>query len=67
MTMKFTHLTTYWDVGDAYTVITFLDELREVLWSTYGEEIIEMQRTASKNNLADDESFDPKCDDETKF
>ncbi|NOY72091.1 MAG: hypothetical protein GXP14_06900, partial [Gammaproteobacteria bacterium] len=32
-----TRFTTYWGAGDAHTVIIFLDELRDVLWATYGK------------------------------
>lgn len=67
MTMRLTQLTTYWDADDAHLVITFLDELRDVLWATYGEEIIEMRQTASESNQGDVESFDPDCDDEITF
>ena len=41
MTMKFTQLRTYWDAGEAQTVIAFLDELREVLLTVYADEISE--------------------------
>ncbi len=44
MSMKFTQLTTRWTADDAYCVIEFLDELREVLWASYGDQIIEMQQ-----------------------
>ncbi len=67
MTMKLTQLTTYWDASDANTVIAFLDELREVLWATYGDEIIEMRRTASESNVNEGESLDSEFDDEINF
>ncbi len=54
MTMKLTYLTTYWDAADAYAVITFLDELRDVLWATHGEQIVEMQRAMTQKAFAND-------------
>jgi hypothetical protein len=42
--MKLSQLITYWGPEDAFTIITFLDELRDVLWAVYGEEIVEHQR-----------------------
>ena len=44
MSMKLTQLRTYWDADDAHLIISFLDELKEVLWDTYGNEIIEQQQ-----------------------
>ncbi len=44
MTMNVTHLRTYWTTDEAATAIDFLDNLRDVLWETYGEQIIQMQR-----------------------
>jgi len=68
MTMKLTQITTYWDAGEAHTAITFLENRRDVLWATYGEQIIEMQReAASKNNRSDGESLDSQWDDEMTF
>jgi hypothetical protein len=50
MTMKITQLRTYWDAGDANIVLAFLDELREVLLATYGDEIIEMHRNTDEDS-----------------
>ncbi len=44
MSMKLSQLRTYWDAEDAHLIISFLDELKEVLWDTYGNEIIEQQQ-----------------------
>lgn len=67
MTMRFTQLTTYWNADDANTVIEFLDELREVLWATYGDEIIEMRQAASESNSQEDESLDSDLEGEIIF
>jgi len=50
MSMKLTQLTTHWDAADADCVITFLDELREGLMTTYGDDIGEMLKQASSRN-----------------
>ena len=44
MTTKLTQIATHWDADDAYTVIAFLDELRDVLWAAYGDDIIQRQQ-----------------------
>jgi hypothetical protein len=47
MSLSITHLPTHWDAGEAYTVIAFLDLLRDQLWETYGDEITAMMQAAS--------------------
>ncbi len=37
MSMNTTRLVTYWNAGEAYDVIEFLDILRDQLWETYGD------------------------------
>ena len=54
MSMK---IPVYWDAADAQLVISFLDDLRDLLVDTYGDEIIEMhQRLAGNKNLDDDQA-----------
>jgi len=43
MSMKLSQLTTHWSADDAHLVLSFLDELSEVLWATYGPGIIEQR------------------------
>jgi len=47
MSLSITHLPTHWDAGEAYTVIAFLDLLRDQLWETYGADITAMMQEAS--------------------
>ena len=47
MSLSITHLPTHWDAGEAYTVIAFLDLLRDQLMETYGEEITAMLQDAT--------------------
>ena len=44
MSLSFTHLPTHWDADEAYTVIAFLDLLRDLLWQTYGDDVTAMLR-----------------------
>lgn len=41
MSMKITRLTTYWSPAQACEMLELLDDLRDQLWETYGEQIIE--------------------------
>jgi hypothetical protein len=47
MSLSLTHLPTHWVAGEAYTVIAFLDLLRDQLWETYDDDITEMLQDAS--------------------
>lgn len=64
MTMKFTQLITHWDADEAYSVISFLDELRDLLWVTYGDKIIERHQSTSEKNLSEGDRFDLEFDDD---
>ena len=73
MMMKITQLKTYWDAGEAHMVIEFLDELRDVLWAVYGQEIIAMhvEDAGNENRAAgvgyDDGQTDLEFDDKIEF
>ena len=38
--MKLTQLSTHFTPEEAHCVLSFLDELRDTLWNTYGPEIV---------------------------
>lgn len=40
MTMRLTPLATHWEPDEALAMIQLLDQLKELLWSAYGEEIV---------------------------
>lgn len=42
MSMTVIKITTHWEAEEAHSVIEFLDQLREVLWQHYGEEVTQM-------------------------
>lgn len=50
MSMRIDKLTTYLRPEDAYTVIEFLDQMRDRLLQTYGDDIRAMLREASQSN-----------------
>lgn len=66
MSLSFTHLPTHWDAGEADTVIAFLDQLRDALWATYGDEIIAMRQAADAANAVD-RQIELTFDDELDF
>lgn len=47
MTMRVNQITPYLRPEDAHTVIEFLDQLREMLMQTYGDEIVALLQQAS--------------------
>ncbi len=62
MSMRVHQLTTYLRPEDAYTIVEFLDQLRDMLMQAYGDEIKIMLQEASQHNPIpkewnDDESF----------
>ena len=48
MTMRVSKITTHLRPEDAYTIIAFLDQLREMLMQTYGDEIVALLQEASQ-------------------
>jgi len=67
MSMKIARLKTYWTVDEADTVIAFLDHLRDLLWETYGDQIIEMHRSATPVTESDADQLEPAFDDPIDF
>ena len=65
MSLSITRLPTHWDADEAYTVIAFLDLLRDQLWETYGEEITTMLRDATHHD--DARQIEIEFDDELDF
>ena len=54
MSMKLSQLRTYFEPDEAHLIISFLDELREVLCDAYANEIIEQQQE-NKNAINQDD------------
>lgn len=58
MVMRLSQLKTHWTADDAYTVLSLLDELRDVLWETYGAEIVEQQHQAHQKGILESRKID---------
>lgn len=59
MNMKTSQLRTCLSTDDAHLIILFLDELKDVLWSTYGPDIIEKRQKENQQHPLDiDEGVD---------
>lgn len=67
MTMKISRLITHWTADEADTVVTLLDELRDALWQTYGDEIIEMRRNAMMRTETNTDQGELAFDDDIDF
>lgn len=67
MTMKITRLTTYWSAEEADTFLSLLDELRDSLWDTYGDQIIELRRNESPDCDCTVDQTERPFDDDIDF
>ena len=67
MSLSVTRLYTHWSADEAYLVIQFLDQLREQLIETYGDEIIEMLKAAECAHNRDSRQIEFPFDDELSF
>lgn len=54
MTMRAHRIVTHLQPGEAYTLVEFLDQLREVLMQTYGDDITAMLQEASQHDAPTD-------------
>jgi hypothetical protein len=54
MIMRVNKIVTHLQPGEAYTLVEFLDQLREVLMQTYGDDITTMLKEASQPDSPDD-------------
>lgn len=50
MTMRVNKIVTHLRSGEAHTLVEFLDQLREVLMQTYGDDITAMLQEASQQD-----------------
>jgi hypothetical protein len=49
MIMRVNKIVTHLQPGEAYTLVEFLDQLRDVLMQTYGDDITAMLKEASQD------------------
>ena len=54
MIMRVNKIVTHLQPGEAYTLVEFLDQLREVLMQTYGDDITTMLQEATQHDSPDD-------------
>lgn len=67
MTMKMTQLITHWEADEALSMIQFLDEIKELLWRTYGEEIIRQEYADLNHHQRDKVQLSLDFDDQITF
>ena len=67
MPMKIMKLPAYWDAADAQLVIGFLDDLRDLLVDSYGDEIIAKHQRMSENNTLDEGQTELPFNDPFEF
>ena len=67
MSMKIIKLTAYWDAADAQLIISFMDELSDLLVDTYGDEIIEMHQQRVQNNPLNERQTELPFNDSVEF
>ena len=59
--MNLSYLKTHWTPEEAHILLGLLDQLRDVLWATYGSAIIEhYQSLAEKDNEDTEPLFHPE-------
>ena len=64
MSMKLTKLTTYWTPAQACDMLELLDNLRDQLWETHGDGIIEYRLSERSNVTFDEKQKNLEFDDE---
>ena len=67
MSMKFSHIITHWEASEAAEIIHLLDQLRDVLWLNYQEDIQGMQETNQNHRIQDSAQQNLDFDDPFPF
>jgi len=67
MSMKVTRLQNHWSSAEAWTVIEFLDQLRDALWEDYGDQVTQMLWEEVAEQDSDDSQLELGFDDEIPF
>jgi hypothetical protein len=63
--MKILKITTHWSAEEAEGIYQLLDEFKDAIWQSYGEDILEMHKTMQLEKQDSDEHED--FNDETPF
>jgi hypothetical protein len=64
MSMMLTKLATYWTPAQACDMLELLDDLRDQLWETHGDRIIEYRLSERSNVTSDELQKNLEFDDE---
>lgn len=67
MSMKITRLYAHWEAVEAQTIIEFLDLLRDQLWETHGDQIVDLLRETSATQIVDENQAELEFDDDIEF
>jgi hypothetical protein len=65
--MRLTQLATHWEPDEALAMIQLLDQLKELLWSAYGEEIVRQEYAEQKQRKHHEEQLALDFDDPVPF
>ena len=65
--MRLTQLVTHWEPDEALAMIQLLDQLKELLWSAYGEEIVRQVYTEQQHRKLDEEQLALEFEDPIRF
>lgn len=63
--MKILRITTHWSAEEAESIYQLLDELKDAIWQSYGEDILKMHKTMQLEKQDGGEYRDPN--DELPF
>ena len=64
--MKTVKITTHWTAEQAADIYLLLDELKSLIWQSYGEDIVKMHREIAHEQLQKEEESD-EFNDESIF
>ena len=53
--MRLTQLVTHWEPDEALAMIQLLDQLKELLWSAYGEEIVRQEYAVQQHRIDEEQ------------
>lgn len=67
MSMRLTQLATHWEPDEALAMIQFLDQLKEMLWSAYGEEIVRQEYANQEHQKPHEDQLTLDFDDQIPF
>ena len=67
MSMRFSHMITHWEADETLEIINLLDQLRDVLWINYREEIETMQQANRNHRMSEAQQQNLDLEDSMPF